>query len=146
MSVVQDHWARRQVRTEQGIYYGNDEVSELCGDPSHGYRVDNRAPLAFFVRDDPAGWIPTIELCSARTGEWQVTGGATTLEGGGFVAVESAVTGKLEWVIHVRESEEFTQVWTDGELIRAASGDDSDEHRWSIPIAEPELFVVRSTT
>jgi hypothetical protein len=143
MGIVEQHWAKRRVRPEEGIYHATDEVSELCGGPDEGYRVDHRAPVKMLQRDDPSGWVSLTEVCNAQAGDWQVFAGATSLEGAGFIAVENVDTRKLEWVLHVRESEEFIELWTNGEMIRAISSDGSVEYRWSIPISDPELFTVR---
>src|SRR5215204_3946131 len=81
MNLVETHWRQRRIRTEEGIFHASDEVSEVCGDPRDGYRVDTQEPVALLQRADPAGWIPAAEERRAETNRIRVIAGSTSKEG-----------------------------------------------------------------
>ncbi|HEX8373108.1 MAG TPA: hypothetical protein VF585_10030 [Chthoniobacterales bacterium] len=142
MSIIESHWRQRQSRTEDGIYFGSDEVIELCGSPSEGYRADIRASVATLLHAGPNGWTDLDEICSAEADDFQVFAGSTSWEGAGFIAVEQRSTGHLLWLLHVSEGGPFTAISFDGSTIQAISEDHSIRFEWHIAIDGPESFTV----
>jgi hypothetical protein len=140
MGIIESQWRERRARKEAGIYHPDDRVAELCGSPSDGYRVDLPAPVSALARDEPAGWVSLREECAIESGDWKVSAGATSAEGGGFIAVEQISTGQLLWLLHVHESDEFTDVAIAEDTIRATSGDSA--YGWTIPILDPQALSI----
>ncbi|HSI14112.1 MAG TPA: hypothetical protein VK961_18840 [Chthoniobacter sp.] len=142
MSVIEARWRKRQSRYEDGIYFGTDDLVELCGTPSEGYRADVRAPVAMLLQSAPDGWTDLDETCSARVGEYQLFAGSTSWEGAGFVAVEQQSTERLLWLLHLAEAEPFTEISAHGDTIHAVSGEYPFRCEWHIPLHSPESFTV----
>ncbi|MDR3400948.1 MAG: hypothetical protein P4L99_00490 [Chthoniobacter sp.] len=142
MSVIESRWRERQSRYEDGIYFGTDDFIELCGSPREGYRADIRAPVTTILRSAPDGWTELDETCSARVGDFQLFAGSTSWEGAGFVAVERRSTGRLVWLLHLSEAEQFTEISSDGSTIQAVSEQYPFRSEWHIPIQSPETLTV----
>jgi hypothetical protein len=142
MSVVESHWRERQSRCEDGIYFGNDEFVELCGNPKRGFRADIRASIQSLLRSAPDGWADLHESCSAQGGDFLVIAGSTSWEGGGFIAVEQRSSGRLLWLLHLGNAEQFTEIASDGAVIRAISEEYPARFEWRISIRSPDTFVV----
>ena len=140
MNLVESQWRQRRIRTEEGIFLASDELSEVCGEPRNGYRVDTREPVALLQRADPDGWISINETCRAETNQWRIIAGLAGREDSGFVAVEHSATGALQWLLHLHAFGEIVDLSADKELIRAISMSDAGTLRWTIPISDPELF------
>lgn len=147
MNVTQLKWVRGQCRVESGIFFADDSVILLSGNPRDGYVASHRRGLASLVEDDPDGWSDLNEnpACRVEAGGVIATAGATSWEGEGFVAALRAPDSELLWVLHLSESEAFSEVSHDGDIIRAVSSEYPNEYRWLIPVNKPErLRVVAS--
>jgi hypothetical protein len=68
--------------------------------------------------------------------------GSTSWEGEGFIALEQSSTGHLLWLLHLSESEKFTEVFINGSTIHAISDEYPSRFEWSIPIHSPEELSV----
>jgi hypothetical protein len=58
------------------------------------------------------------------------------------VAVERRADGHLLWLLHLSESEQFTEVSSDGVTVHAVSGGYPVQFEWHIPIHSPESLTV----
>lgn len=145
MSIIESRWRERQSRSEDGIYFGTDDFIELCGTPGEGYRADVRAPVALLLQSAPDGWTDLDESCSAQTGDYTLFAGSTSWEGAGFVAVEQRSTGRLLWLLHLADGEQFTEISGRGDTIHAVSEEYPFRSEWHIPIHSPESFTVTQT-
>lgn len=143
MSIIESRWQSRQSRYEDGIYFGTGDFVELCGAPGEGYRADVRAPVAMLLQSAPDGWTDLDEICSAQVGDYQLSAGSTSWEGAGFVAVEERSNGRLLWLLHLSNAEEFTEISADGDTIHAVSGGYPVRFEWDIPIHSPESFTTK---
>jgi hypothetical protein len=77
-----------------------------------------------------------------ETGDFQFFGGSTSWEGAGFIAVEQRSTGNLLWLLHLENTEPFTEISFDGSTIRAVSKEYPFQSTWQIPIHSPESLTV----
>jgi hypothetical protein len=141
MSVIESRWRERQCRYEDAIYFGTDEVTELCGNPREGYRADVRAPVATLLHARPDGWGHLDEVCTGEAGDFRFFGGSTSW-GAGFIAVEQRSTGHLLWLLHLSEAEQFTEISSDGSTLHAVSEEYPFRAEWQIPIHSPESITV----
>jgi hypothetical protein len=144
MSVIESRWRKRQSRSEDGIYFATDEFIELCGNPKKGYRADIRASIATLLQSSPDGWTELEEACCAEAGDFLTIAGSTSWEGCGFIAVEERTSGRLVWLLHLSETEPFTEVSSNGAIIRAVSEEYPARFEWRIPIEAPDSLVVTS--
>lgn len=142
MSIVEARRKKRQARCEDGIYFPSDEFIELCGTPGSGYRADLGGPVSTLLHATPDGWTHLCELCSSEVGDLVVFAGSTSSEGAGFVAAEQRSTGKLLWLLHLSDSEQFIEVSCDGSTVHAISDEYPNQWLWRIPVAAPESFTV----
>ena len=129
---------------EEGIFFPDDSVILLSGNPRDGYVASARGGIGPLLRGEPEGWAGIDEnpACRVEAGGVVVTAGATSWEGEGFVAAWHAPDGTLLWVLHLKESEAFSALRHDGEIIEATSGGYPDRYRWRIPVSRPELLSV----
>jgi hypothetical protein len=142
MGIIESHWRKRQSRCADGIYFGTDEFIELCGAPAGGYRADLLASAALLLRSSPDGWTDLDVICAVEAGDFQVSAGAASQEGGGFIAVERRSSGRLQWLLHLSEAEPFIAVTSDGTTIHAISEEHPFCWTWRIPIGSPDGLVV----
>lgn len=140
MSLIVTNWNDRTTRMEDGIYFPNDEFIELCGTPEEGYETDMPSSIAPLLETDPEGWINLEERCLIEHEDLSISGGATSWEGAGFIAVERE--GELLWILQVADSEPFVEVTCDGTFIRAISEEHPTRYDWRIPIDAPEALTV----
>lgn len=142
MSVIESRWRERQSRYEDGIYFGTDDFIELCGTPSDGYRADVRVPVASLLQSTPDGWTDLDDICSAEAGDFQFFAGSTSWEGAGFIAVEQRSTGRLLLLLHLTDSEQFTEISSDGTTVQAVSEEYPFRMARCIPIYSPDILTV----
>ena len=147
MSITQAKWSENRCRIEDGIFFANDEVILLWGNPKEGYAASDRTSLASFLEEDPDGWTHIDEAlvpCHVEKAGTVVVGGSTSWEGEGFLAAVEMSSGALLWLIHLTQSEEFVEVNFDGENILAVSSEYPYTYRWQIPLSNPSALKVIS--
>lgn len=139
MSVTQTKWDNEQCRVENGIFFSDDSVILLSGNPRDGYAASGRTGLSPLLESDPEGWTDLIEnhACRTEAGGVIAVAGEGASEGEGFVATLRASDGGLLWVLHLDNSEAFREVCYDGIVIQAVSSEWPDEYRWRIPLGNP---------
>jgi hypothetical protein len=140
MSLVEDRWRARQARSEDALTFDTDEIVELCGTPAQGYRADLRTPIEGLLKTAPDGWTHIEETCTSTCGDFIIYAGATSAEGGGFIAVERL--GRLAWLLHLSDSEPFVELSCEGKIIHATSEEYPFHWHWKIPIESPEDLTV----
>ncbi|HUE73305.1 MAG TPA: hypothetical protein VMP01_20675 [Pirellulaceae bacterium] len=146
MGIIQTKWQREQSRTEDGIFFGSDDCLPLEGGMDNGYTVGERCPIADFIASSPDAWCELVETVVSRheREDLSVHAGETSWEGEGFVAVVTASTGQLLWLLHLSTSEPFVELEMDNDVIHAVSGGYPMRYEWSIPIRAPERFTFES--
>lgn len=144
MSVTQIRWSREQCRVENGIFFADDTVILLRGHPRRGYVASHQTELLRLLEDSPDGWTDIDEnpACRVEAGGVIVTAGATSWEGEGFVAAWRDPDGGLLWVLHLSESEVFSELRYDGDTIQAVSTAYPDAYLWRIPVSQPQMLSV----
>lgn len=145
MSIIEEHWRQEESRWDDGIFFGNDEFISLIGKPEDGFKFGERSSILPLLFIDPDGWVELDAKigCSVETGEILIYGGDTSCEGSGFIAVEDKSTRKLLWLLHSTDSEPFVKITTDGANLLALSDEYPRQFEWIIPIAAPELLIVK---
>ena len=146
MHITQGKWLEKQCRIEDGIFFANDDVILLRGNPENGYEASDPLSLTSLIKEDADGWthIDPLAPCRAENEGILVVGGSTACEGEGFVATLDRLSGTLLWLIHLSQSEAFVEVNFDGESILAVSSEYPDTYRWQIPVSNPSALVVIS--
>lgn len=145
MSITQAKWGDEQCRVEDGVFFPDDSVILLSGDPRAGYAASARTQLSSLLEADPEGWTEIMEhiACRIEAGGVIVTAGGGAWEGEGFVAALRASDGALLWVLHLAGAEAFSELRHDGGIVEAVSSEWPDEYRWRIPLGSPwELSVI----
>jgi hypothetical protein len=146
MGIIHAQWQKKKSRVEDGIFFGTDDYIPLEGAPETGYTPGERRPIADIIAPSPDRWGEVVETVVARNEQRNLTihGGETSWEGEGFLAVVSASTGQLLWLLHLSTSEPFVEVKTDDDFIYAVSGGYPMRYEWWIPIHAPETFTVET--
>jgi hypothetical protein len=144
MDIIHTRWQKQQSRIEDGIFFGTDDYIPLEGGPDTGYAIGVRRLIADIVASSPDHWCELGEKVVSRHDQRDMTihAGATSWEGEGFLAVVSASTRQLLWLLHLSTSEEFIEAKAEDDVIRAVSGGYPMRYEWSIPIYSPERFTV----
>ena len=145
MSVTQAKWNDEQCRVEDGIFFPDDSVILLSGNPRAGYAASAPIELSLLLEADPEGWTELMEhlSCRVEAGGIIATAGGGAWEGDGFVAALRASDGALLWVLHLAGAGAFSELRHDGDIIEAISSEWPDEYRWRIPLGSPsELSVI----
>ncbi len=139
MGLVADRFRAEECRTEQGVFFGDDEVI-LLGDGEGRFDAAERRPVTALVDVDPQGWcsLDRHPSCQLLEPELLVVGGGTSWEGEGWLAAIEPAGERLVWLLHLATSELFTSVQRVGGDLVAVSGEYPTRLEWRVPLRSPE--------
>ena len=141
MGLIQEAWREEKCRIENGIFFADDTAIEISRNSegvyaSHG----NRISLNDLISKNGGDWYGHIyTLDAAKSDELVAKVGETAWEGGGFVALLET-RGKLIWIIHLENSEGFTDVTFSNGKIMALATYYPHENTLEIPATSPQDF------
>ena len=144
MGVIRDKLGEGRCRVESGIFFSNDEVILLTGDPRSGYAATPRVSVSTLIEKEVDGWteMDVNPSCRIEKDGLAVWAGSTGWEGEGFIAVAEVSSGELLWLLHLNESEAFTRVALESERVGATSSEYPHRYEWYIPLKQPEELRV----
>ncbi len=139
---VVSHLALGQCRVEQAVYFADDRVVLLIGNPNAGFRPGLKTTIDALVQDDIDGWIGCEEVDSIDDGEVAISRGIGDWEGEGFLLLRESSSKSLRWILHFSSSEEFRSIRREGEWIVADSGNYPTSWAWRISMNTPWIIEV----
>ncbi len=144
MGLVQSKWENEECRFEDGIFFPDDTIILLAGNPSKGYQASVRQPLHVLLEANPDGWTGIDPVVSAEYQSLLMIGGGGSYEGDGFLAIVDAATRRLVWLLHLSGVERFSEVRVDGSLLQAVSAEYPFRHEWVILLESPQSLLVKT--
>lgn len=132
-----ERWSAGQFRIEAGIFFADDRVVLLEGDPGAGYREAGRASLHDLAKEKPDDWAELELCCSAANDRVRVSAGGGSWEGEGYVALFDIASSRLSWLLHLDSSEVFTEIVLREAEVIVMSEDYPIAAVWRIPLADP---------
>ncbi len=134
MSATRDQWQRGQSPVADGLLYPDDSYRPATFDHEQrcltiGDRVALPPDSAF------------VDLGSYENGRLQCPHGVVRWGGGpweaeGWIALEDG-SGELLWLLHIQESEQFTQARFESDIIEAVAYEYPEMTVFEIPILTP---------
>lgn len=140
MSLVIDQWKNSKYHFGNGIYFPNDTVVPIFtnerGEYYCGPREDINMSMIKYNQDTWADFYYTGNL---KYKNYQLKFSGGDCEGEGIVILEK--NNVLEWIFHLNNSEEITNVTFEGNNIRVFAEYYLHKNTFIIPINEPEKFI-----
>ena len=147
-SIVARQWNNRRCRIEAGIFFPDDTFVPLRPE-RQGYARGDRVAIETLLARDPHGWFELDARATFRRDEVEVSCGGGPWEGEGFVATVAGVArvagDRLQWLLHLTDSEAFVEVKIEGAMIVARSEEYPVRIDWTIPLDDPASLVKRVT-
>lgn len=139
MSTINDHWHHGHSPIAAGLYYPDDSCRSAIFDCEHvRLIIGERGPL-------PADSV-FVDLGSYERGRLHCPHGVVRWGGGpreaeGWIALENH-DGQLSWLLHIEDSEQFTQARVDCDVIEAVVYEYPIMSTFRIPIEAPHLTLL----
>jgi len=142
-SMVESHWRRGFCFNDSGVFFPDDTYIALTRLAKTDYSVAKRAAIDFSADDEQDDWIELEPRFTVQLGEHELSCGGTCWEAEGFVAV--AGKGRLLWILLLHDSEVFSEVELQNDVLVAWSEEYPFHIDWRIPLREPEALTKRVT-
>jgi len=129
--------AEPECRAEDGVYFadGRVVVLELEDDAVHTHEATTLASLNDEAPDD---WIGLESAVRILSGPLVASGGGTSWEGEGWVALQTASDDALVWIVKLGGADAVTEIRFADDAVIARSEVYPFVVEWHIPVAHPE--------
>ena len=138
MSLLQDKFDRAEGWTEDGIYFRDGRVI-LLSPTKTGIFIGKPTTIEHLIDGfEDESWSYLNEYVRQETEDFVVTGGGTSWEADGWVALQNKVNRKLIWFLILSGCEPVKSLVFVGDTVEAESKEYPFSWHWQIPIWKPE--------
>lgn len=134
--------AEPECRAEDGVHFADGRVIVLEIVEGDAVRTHETTTLASLNDEAPDDWIglePSVRVLSGRL---VASGGGTTWEGEGWVALQTASDDALVWIVKLAGGEAVTEIRFAGDALIARSEAYPFVVEWHIPVKNPEAVTI----
>lgn len=138
MSLLQGKFDQREGWAVDGIYFPDGRVLHLSFTENGIVQRDSTTIEILTDGSEDDDWMYLEEYVRVEAKGYIITGGATSWEGDGWVALQNSGSGELLWLIKLSDCEPVRSLAFVGDTIQAGSYGYPFYTRWQIPIGKPE--------
>lgn len=134
MSVILDQWQQEHGPVAGGLFYSDDSYRPATFDTEcRSLSISDRIPLPLEL--------DFVDIGSYESGRLQcphgvVRWGGGPWEGEGWIALQD-LSGRLVWLLHIEDSEPFTQARFESDIIEAVAYEYPVMTVFQIPVSAP---------